>query len=72
MSEKQQNMDELKLSDFLFSPQVSLWQRQLFSFFVVMDSSVTLKHLPDDHQSCIVISLASSRSHSNSNGWNSF
>lgn len=43
MSEKQQNMDELKLSDFLFSTQVSLWQRQLFSLFVVMDSSVTLK-----------------------------
>lgn len=60
-------MDELKLSDSLFSITVLVAEAVNFRLRGDGFSWVTFKHVPDSHVLCAAITSASSCSHSNSN-----
>lgn len=60
-------MDELKLSESLFSISVLVAEAVNFRLRGDGFSRVTFKHVPDNHVLCVVITSASSCSHSNSN-----
>lgn len=59
-------MDELERSDFLFSITVPVAEAVNFRLGGDGFSWVTFKHVPDNHLLCVVITLASSCSGSDS------